>query len=58
MALFKYYKLKEKLPKPDRLLSQSVPLSLILSANEEVRSEHYKVFIHEILDGTYIHLIL
>lgn len=36
MALFKYYKLKEKLPKPDGPLSQSVPSSSILAANEEV----------------------
>ena len=38
MALFKYYKLKEKLPKPDGPFSQSVPLPSILAANEEVRS--------------------
>jgi len=31
MALLKYYKLKEKLPKPDGPLSQSIPLSLILA---------------------------
>ena len=36
MALLKYYKLKEKLPKPDGPLSQSIPSSSILAANEEV----------------------
>jgi len=39
MALLKYYrlyKLKEKLPKPDGSLSQSIPSSSILATNEEV----------------------
>ena len=36
MALLKYHKLKEKLPKPDGPLSQSIPLSSILAVNKEV----------------------
>ena len=44
MALFKYYKLKEKVPKPDGPLSQYIPSSSILAANEELSrlagSEH------------------
>ena len=44
MALFKYYKLKEKVPKPDGPLSHYIPSSLILAANKELSrlagSEH------------------
>ena len=36
MALLKYYKLKEKLPKADGPLSHYIPLSSILAANEEL----------------------
>ena len=39
MALFKYYKLKDKLPKPDGPLSKLLPSSSILAANEEVSKE-------------------
>ena len=35
-TLFKYYKLKEKLPKPDGSLSQCIPSSSIVNANEEL----------------------
>ena len=36
MVLFKYYKLKEKLPKPDGPLSRCIPSSSIVAANEEL----------------------
>ena len=36
MSLLKYYKLKEKLPKPDGPLSHYIPSSSILAANEEL----------------------
>ena len=39
MALFKYYKLKDKLPKPDDPLLRFFPSSSILAANEEVSKE-------------------